>query len=178
VRFRRHALADLGEIRGPITQLYLETYAAGRTEVFFSPERFAERLDDHTGPGWSAVTAWRGDEAAGFAYACPLPPDTPWWQGVEPPPDPPFVREDGRRTLALLQLMVREPWRGLGVARRLHDLLLEGRDEERVTLLVEAAHPRVEARYREWGYRQVGRQRPYPDGPRYHVLLRPLTSAG
>ncbi|MCF6525249.1 acetyltransferase [Streptomyces sp. JJ36] len=53
----------------------------------------------------------------------------------------------------------------------LHDALLAGRGEERVTLLVEQAHSRVRARYEEWGYRRLGDLVPFEDAPVYDVML-------
>ena len=35
-------------------------------------------------------------------------------------------REDGHRTFGLMELAVRGPWRGQGIARRLHETLLDG----------------------------------------------------
>jgi hypothetical protein len=52
--------------------------------------------------------------------------------------------------------MVREPWRGTTVVRRIHDHLVSGRGERRVTLLVEKTHPKVRRRYEGWGYTWLG----------------------
>ncbi|ARZ67960.1 hypothetical protein SMD11_2309 [Streptomyces albireticuli] len=82
--------------------------------------------------------------------------------------------EDGARTLALFELMVRHPWRGTGVAQRIHEELLTGRPEERVTLLVEPTHVKVKALYERWGYEDIGDQRPFPDAPVYATMLRTL----
>ncbi|GAA0470754.1 hypothetical protein GCM10009544_36040 [Streptomyces stramineus] len=86
----------------------------------------------------------------------------------------PDIAENGRRTLALFELMVRKPWRGTGSARRIHEELLAGRSEDRVTLLVEPTHPKVKALYERWGYEYVGDQQPFPDAPIYSTMLRPL----
>lgn len=170
---QRFGLADLDYIRRVLVDLYLELYADNRDSPFFSRERFIERLNDHAGPGWETVIAFDQGEPSGYAYGCPLPPDTVWWEGVEPTPPPSLAAESGRRTFALLQLMVKPEWRGTGIARRLHDELLKGRFEERVTLLVEQDHPRVGALYERWGYASVASSRPYADGPLYDLMLRP-----
>jgi len=70
--------------------------------------------------------------------------------------------------------MVRDPWRGTGIARLLHDELLSHRIEERSHLLVEPDHPKVRALYERWGYQWMGVMQPYTDAPRYDSLLRPL----
>jgi hypothetical protein len=41
-----------------------------------------------------------------------------------------------RRTAALKEIMLRRPWRGTGIALRIHDELLAHRSEKQVSLLV------------------------------------------
>jgi len=59
--------------------------------------------------------------------------------------------EDGRRTFAVFEVMVREPWRGTEGAARSHELLLRDRPEQRATLLVDASPTTVRRRYEHWG---------------------------
>ncbi|MFK4070432.1 GNAT family N-acetyltransferase [Streptomyces sp. NPDC029674] len=85
------------------------------------------------------------------------------------------VAETGTRTYALSELMVREPWRKTGTARRLHDALLNTRTEERAMLLVNQSHPKVHALYESWGWQTLGDLRPHiPDAPLFHAMLLPL----
>lgn len=70
--------------------------------------------------------------------------------------------------------MVRVPWRKTGSAHRLHEELMTGRPEERVTLLVEPTHPKVQALYERWGYEYTGDQQPFPDAPIHATLIRRL----
>jgi GNAT superfamily N-acetyltransferase len=172
---QRFRLPDLDSIRPTLIDLYLELYAADRNSGFFTRERFSERLADHAGPGWEAVVGYDQGHAFGYAYGCPLPQDTVWWEGAEPTPPDDVTAEDGRRTFALLQLMVGTRWRGSGIARQLHDELLRKRSEERVTLLVECDHPKVRGLYEQWGYQSVAQSHPYPDGPLYDIMLRSHT---
>lgn len=93
--------------------------------------------------------------------------------------DPPGMRdfdvaEWPGRTFAVIELAVVKPYRGLGVGHRMHDLLLEGRGEERVTLLV---RPEPEARpaqamYEHLGYQRAGAVRPYDGAPVYDAMIR------
>lgn len=55
---------------------------------------------------------------------------------------------------------MRAPWRGLGVAWRLHEAGLAGGDEERVLLNALPEAEAAQAAYRSWGYRKVGEARP------------------
>lgn len=43
-----------------------------------------------------------------------------------------------------------------------------------VVLLVDPEHPRVQALYETWGFRKVGKRRPFPDSPVYAVMLAEL----
>ncbi|MFF9852413.1 GNAT family N-acetyltransferase [Streptomyces litmocidini] len=120
--------------------------------------RFPAQARDH---GFRAALARAGGgEPVGMAYGRPLPPDAVWWDELtEPVPDD-MRREDGRRTFGLMELAVRGPWRGRGVARGLHTALLDGTSAERVLLNVHPANRAATAAYRAWGYRKVGEARP------------------
>ncbi|MEU6624228.1 GNAT family N-acetyltransferase [Streptomyces litmocidini] len=120
--------------------------------------RFPVQAGDH---GFRAALARAGDGAPiGMAYGRPLPPDAVWWDELtEPVPDA-MRREDGRRTFGLMELAVRGPWRGQGVARGLHTALLDGIGAERVLLNVHPENRAATAAYRAWGYRKVGETRP------------------
>jgi GNAT superfamily N-acetyltransferase len=85
-----------------------------------------------------------------------------------------FTEETGERTLALFEIMVRAPWRGTGVAHRIHEELLSERREERVTLLVDPTHAGVKRLYESWGYVRIGDQKPFPDSPLYATMVREL----
>lgn len=169
---QRFQLWDLEYVRPVLVQLYSECYAAGRDSPFYTNEHFLERLADHAGPGWEAVVAYSQGHPIGYSYGCPLPRDTVWWDQTEPKLPLDVTAEDGRRTFALLQLMVSIGWRGTGLARRLHDSLIGGRREKRVTLLVDEEHEKVSALYEQWGYEAVGPSQPYSDGPIYMLMLR------
>jgi len=67
--------------------------------------------------------------------------------------------------------MVRRPWRGTGAAKAIHDELLSGRDEERVTLLVHKEHGKVRALYERWGYRTVGETVPFEGAPELCAMV-------
>lgn len=176
---RHYHASQLPEIRDLLVDVYAEVYADRLAEPFFSVERFAERLDGQLrSPNWAAVVGFDGGEVAGYAYGATRPANSTAWQGVQPAPDQELARENGRRTFFLFELMVRVPWRRTGAAARIHQELLRGRPEERVSLTVEHDHPRVRALYERWGYQYVGSTRPFPDAPLLDVMLRPLGLAG
>lgn len=110
----------------------------------------------------------------GMAYGYPLGPQTGWWdQLVEPVPEE-MRREDGRRTFGLMELAVRGPWRRQGIARCLHDTLLDGIDAQRVLLNVHPESEAAVAAYRAWGYRKVGDARPWVGADLHDVMLLDL----
>ncbi|MBT2446296.1 GNAT family N-acetyltransferase [Streptomyces sp. ISL-43] len=103
-------------------------------------------------------------EPVGMAYGWSLPPDTVWWDEFTEPVPAAMRREDGHRTFGLIELAVRGPWRGQGVARRLHTTLLDGVAAERVLLNVHPGSEAASAAYRAWGYRKIGEARPGGEG--------------
>lgn len=177
----RH-VRDVEHVRQTIIGIHVEVRQQdfGLTGPFYSAERFGERLTSHSGaPGWEAIIGFEAGEPVGFAYAVPLGPNTRWWSAMTSPLPEGYTDETGARTLALNEIVVRKAWRGTGVARRLHEELLAGRQEERVTLLVnpKAGDGKVQAVYEAWGYEQIGEQQPFPDSPRFAAMMRPLRAA-
>ncbi|MFD0332213.1 GNAT family N-acetyltransferase [Streptacidiphilus monticola] len=137
--------------------------------------RFGERLTRHGAePGWEAVVAWDGDEAAAFIYANSLDGAADrWWTRMNDVPGP---ETTSLPTVAVKELMVRERWRKTGLSDQLHESLLSGRVEEQATLMVnpEAGNGKVMAIYDRWGYRPVSRVQPSPDSPPLVAMVRPV----
>ncbi len=79
--------------------------------------------------------------------------------------------EDGTRTFAVTEIMIREPWRRQGHARVLHDALLSGRPEPRGALLVLPGNGPAQAAYRSWGWSRLAGLRPFEDGPVYDAMV-------
>ena len=87
-------------------------------------------------------------------------------------PEPGFTLEDGHRTFALSELMVRQPRTGRGIAHALHDELLQHRPETRATLLVRPENTTAYRAYIRWGWHRVAQLRPgWPDAPLMDVLI-------
>ncbi|MEU2719480.1 N-acetyltransferase [Streptomyces smyrnaeus] len=175
LQIQRRGAEDLDEIRPQLLAVYAEVYRERLDEDFHSVERFDERLGWNAEvPGFAAAVGYQHDRPVGYAFGCVLQPGTNWWSGLRTQVPEGTTSETGKRTFALSELMVVETLRGTGGAKEIHDALLEGRTEERVTLLVERDHPRVRARYEEWGYRQLGEVVPFPDAPVYDAMLLQL----
>lgn len=144
------------------------------TELFvrwFAGQRMA--------PGFDLVVAHADDEIVGFSFGVTLRPDTPWWSTVTTPVDAELITETPGRTFALVELLVLRPWRRRGVARRLHDQLLEGRPEQRATLTVLPEAEPAQHAYRAWGWRWVAQKsNPLPGEPVFDVMIKPLPPRG
>jgi GNAT superfamily N-acetyltransferase len=138
---------------------------------FYSAERFAERLDAYAeDPRFDLVTGRVDDRIVGYAFGGPLAANTRWWQGLITPVDPGLIHETGTRTFAFREIIVRREHQRRGYARRLHDELLAGRQEERATLLVRTDNPARDL-YLRWGWRIVGQLQPFPDSPVFDSMV-------
>lgn len=177
--FRRYGAGAARAVKDTVEAIYRDAYSEviASGEQFDSVEAFMERFDAYTsgGRGFDLVIAYAGGEPAGQAFGWPLTPGTAWWDGLDAEPGPGFTDEDGKRTFAFSEIMVRHEYTGQGVAHALHDELLRRRDEQRATLLVEADNPTAYRAYLRWGWRKAGQLRPaWPDAPLFDVLILPL----
>lgn len=165
VELRRFGHTDLPAIRQTLLDVHTDAYADDMTEF---DERFPWFVDHWGGhPDFACVIGYDGDEPVGFAYGAPATPDREWWrEHMQAPADP--------STFAFSELMVRPRWRKTGTGELLHEALLADRPEALAVLLVDPDHPKVQALYEQWGWRQIGNRQPFPDSPNFAVMLRTL----
>jgi len=175
--FQRCDAAEARDARAIVETIYRDSYTeAPQADPFNSPDVWMRRFDAYTsGRGFDLVIAFDSEEPVGQAWGWPLTADTRWWEGLTSEPEPGFTAEDGKRTFALSEIMVRQPWTGRGIAHELHNELLARRDEKRATLLVEPGNTVAYRAYAAWGWRAVAQLRPgWPDAPLFDVLVLPL----
>ena len=181
LRVRRYDGPGARGLRPTVEAIYRRSYidAVASGEPFHSPEAFMERFDSYAArDGFDMLIAYLAEEPVGQTWGWPLAQDTGWWDGLLRPLPAELTREDGRRTFALSEIMVRHDLTGRGIAHALHDRLLASRRELRATLLVEPDNVTASRAYARWGWRTVGQLRPaWPDAPVWDVLLLPLTGA-
>lgn len=165
------------EAESAFRSVYAEAFAEppyGETEAGVSATfrrfRSQTRRDGFAG----ALAATETGEPVGMAYGYPLGPKTGWWDQLTEPVTDDMRREDGRRTFGLMELAVRAAWRRQGIARRLHDALLDGSEAERVLLNVHPGSQAAVKTYRAWGYRKVGEARPWPGADTHDVMVLDL----
>ena len=123
-------------------------------------------------PGFTLAEARHGEYLVGYASGLPLRPSTSWWRGLTAPLPDGVTTEHAGRTFAVTELLVRAPWRRQGIGRELHELLLDGRKEERAALTVAPDAAAAQAAFRAWGWRKIARTRgDDADGPVLDLLL-------
>ena len=123
------------------------------------------------------VIASLNGEPVGQTWGWPLDQERAagWWNGLVEEPEPEFTVEDGKRTFALSEIMIRRPYTGQHFAHALHDELLNGRHETRATLLVNPTNETAYRIYLRWGWHKTAQLRPaWPDAPMFDVLMLPL----
>lgn len=181
--FRFRKTNDVEEIRQLILDIHVEVRGEFglMSRPFYQVERFDERLTMYAArPGWNTVIGYDGDEAIGFVFGVPLGPDSRWWASMLDPLPENYVKETGARTFAVQEIAVRGPWRGsagAGASRQLHEQILDSRQEERATLLVDptVGNGGVKRVYESWGYEEIGKQQPFADSPVFSAMvLAPL----
>ncbi len=174
IELHRYTGHEFSAIQNIAVDLYREAFGHEIDEPFWSVERFSQRIERHaTMSGFSAVVAYAQEEPIGFAYGITLPATTRWWATIQPPlTDPTFTREDGHRTLALFEVIVKLERQGQGIGRRIHDELLSKRSEQRVTVATHHGNTHARDTYTRWGYRHIGTRQPAPPAPLLDVFLR------
>lgn len=160
-----------------LTALFREVYAeppyewdVEHAELF--RKRFAGQCRD---AGFSLVEARSGDELIAFGFGVTLAPTTPWWHNLLTPLPDEITHEHVGRTFALVELLVRRPWRRRHVAATIHRQLMQDRHEERATLTVLPAADAAQAAYVKWGWDKVAQKRnPLPGSPVFDVMVKEL----
>jgi GNAT superfamily N-acetyltransferase len=123
-------------------------------------------------PGFVLAEARHGGYLVGLTTGMPLRPSTSWWKDLTAPLPAEVTTEHPGRTFALTELLVRAPWRRQGIAGSLHDLILDGRPEERATVAAPPGATAAQKALRKWGWSRVARARGPRDGsPVLDVLI-------
>jgi GNAT superfamily N-acetyltransferase len=167
-----HTGEDAWTMRDELVDVHADARADLLDQTFYTPERFAERLESYLrAPGFDLVAGRLDDLLIGYAFGSPLPANTAWWNGLQDAVDPDLTVETPGRTFAFRELLVRRAHQRRGYAHQLHDALLEHRSEQRATLLVRSDNPAL-ALYVRWGWKQVGFLQPFVDSPRFEAMIR------
>lgn len=179
LRIEKLGAAGVYEHKDGLLEVYEDVYADDLDDPFFSTPRYWELLEAYAArEGFSLVLGWLDDNLVGYALGYPLPAGSKWWSGLLTPVDPQLLGEDGVRTFAVNEIMVRARWRRRGIAHALHNaLLLEGRPEGRATLLVLPDNEAAQTAYAKWGWHKLGELRPFADAPIFDAMILDLKPA-
>ncbi|GIE86781.1 GNAT family N-acetyltransferase [Actinoplanes regularis] len=169
---------DLEKRRKVLLDVYEEVYRERLGDPFFSTPRYWERLQGYASrQGFAISIGEAGGTPIGYALGYTLPAGSGWWRGLSSDVSKDELHEDGHRTFALTEIMVRESWRRRGFARRLHDELLANRKEDRATLLVLPDNTPATTAYASWGWQKLGELKPFDDSPTYDAMVVSLPIA-
>lgn len=178
VEFATIGSKQAGRHLDEMTELYAEVYAEppyewGQEQAELFAERFrGQRRQD----GFTLIEARDQGQLVGMGFGVTLLPNTPWWQNLTTPVSQDVTTEHPNRTFALVELLVRDPWRRHHIAESMHGRLLADRIEERATLTVSPAAEAAQAAYRKWGWHWVAQKRnPLPGSPIFDVMVKQLT---
>jgi GNAT superfamily N-acetyltransferase len=172
---------DVATIVDEMTNLYatdfVEPEIKKKTPDFYSEERFRSRVLEGyaVSPGFATVSAEVGGNLVGFVTAANIGPQGSWWKDATTSLDI-DTTEDGHRTVAIFDLVVRKDHRRRGVAFLLHKELLAPRTNERATLLSSEPQQPAYSIWLKWGYEVIGRSKPDPNGPELDIFLKSLRS--
>lgn len=165
------------------TEIHAETYSEPPFEnhPFFSESAFHQRYSMALEqPRFELLVARLEGREVGYMYGYTLRPEVGWWDAVEwsekvltSRPDG-YTSEDGNRTLVIPEILVRMPWRRIGVARSMHDEFLSHRSEQRAGLRVLPNNLAAKSAYLKWGWNTVGMVRPVPEAPLYECMVKSL----
>jgi|SRR5450755_169214 ribosomal protein S18 acetylase RimI-like enzyme len=170
------AISHLDELRALYVEVYADPpYEWGDEHTSLFTDRFRTQCRQE---GFTLVEARDGQELAGIAFGLTVKPvsgSSGWWSNLTSPLPPEVTAEWPGRTFAIIELLVRAPWRRQHIAQAMHDLLLKDRPEERAMLTALPAAEPAQTAYRKWGWDKVAQKsNPLPGSPLFDVLVKPL----
>lgn len=171
----QHYTADEArELVDQLVDVYLDAHA--KDGPLYNDHRYRRQLAAHVSrDGWALVAASVDGDLVGYIYGFPLSHDTKWWEGIQEPVPQGFTEEDGRRTFAVSELLVRPAWQRRGIARALHGEMIGRRAEQRATLLVRPDNAAAHAAYHSWGWSEAAQLQPsWKGAPTFDVLVRTI----
>jgi ribosomal protein S18 acetylase RimI-like enzyme len=174
IRLQTYDASTSGAVVPVLTTIYRDVYAEppygeSDEDVHDFVESMPRRAQQ---PGFRLVVAYSHNVPVGFAFGHQLTSETRWWQGAAEPLPKSFTRETSGRTFAIIEIAVLSDFRRRGIARSMHDQLLNGRQEERATLLVRPEAGPANSAYASWGYSAIGSIRPWSTAPLYTAMIK------
>jgi GNAT superfamily N-acetyltransferase len=175
LEFRRYDGSGALAMLDTLTEVYLAGYAGepDAGDPLYSRQAFTERTTRQAREdGFALLTGSVDGELAGYTFGCPQAPGQ-WPSGPCDPEPPAGIVQSAR--FFVVELIVRQPFRGRGYARVLMDGLLAGRPEPFAAL---TANPDRFPRdmYLRWGWQHVCKL-VYTDTVTFDVLVKELVTS-
>lgn len=168
--------SEVGLFVAEVAPVYAQVYA--EPPYLEGPEDVADFLSWLSGREDMRLVLARDDgQLVGFGLAFRLLDGSWWTRLLDPlPTDFDTSETETGRTLVILELAVKAGCRRRGIARAIHDALLDQPGLDRASLTVRPEPEAEPARraYAKWGWRQVSRKQPWPEAPVYDLLVLPL----
>lgn len=179
----RHTSETAGDLVEIATEIHAEIYNEPLFDnrPFFSESAFLQRY--YTAleqPFFEFLIARFEEMEIGYIYGYALLPEVGWWDALEWSDQVKFNQpegytcEDGSRTVVIPEILVRLPWRRMGVARTLHDEFMSSRSERRAGLRVLPNNIPARTAYLKWGWNIVGMVRPASNAPLFECMVKSL----
>jgi GNAT superfamily N-acetyltransferase len=176
-----HYLVDgdggtVSDVLDDMVEVYSEVYAEPpyNSGSLWQRDAFLDRTRRQVArAGFHIIhTRSQDGEIIGYSFGVPFEQGRWWSSNASDPP----VEILSATKFAVIELILRKPWRGRGIGRQMHDRLLKDRPEQYAIL---TAHPMAPARrmYQRWGWRQVGTAQHSVDSPVFDALVLPLPLA-
>lgn len=163
VRLVQHTGAETLAGLDALADVYDEIYAEPpyNSGPLFTRSAFLSRTRAQAPtPGFTLITAEDSDEAlAGFSFGLPF--GRRWWGGEAT--TPPEELKNATK-FAVIELLVRQPFRGSGLGRDLMTALLAERPED-YAMLTSVPEAPAHTMYERWGWHKVGTVQPTATAP-------------
>jgi hypothetical protein len=180
IRHTRKTGGGLVELTAEIhTEIYNEPLFGNHQ--YFSEDAFRQRYEMALEqPSFELIMARHRGKEIGYIYGHALLPEIGWWNSIEWSEQmesnrlDDYTSEDGTRTAVIPEMLVRMPWRRMGVACALHDLFMSGRREQRAGLRVLPNNLPAKTAYLKWGWNTVGMAQSMPNVPLFECMVKSL----
>jgi GNAT superfamily N-acetyltransferase len=171
-----HDAASSLALREDVLSIYAAAHSDQGHDPWAAPGRFWERLVDiySRTRDFAMVTARTEGAVVGYAFGSPRDESGEIWQAVRSALPGLSRPDDSAPVYIFREFAVHPDWQRRGVGRVLHDALLSTRPEPLAHLLVRQDNARARAAYLSWGWRRIGRQRPFPDSQVFDAMVRTL----
>ena len=172
LRLRHTGPEETLALRDQILPVYASSHADQMHDPWFSLAEFWKRLVEIYAKtrDFDLVTAWFDDIVVGYAFGSPRDNEDLWPDIHNAFPD----MEPHGPVYIFREFAVSPTFQRQHVGAKIHDELLRGRPEQVAHLLVRPDNVAAQAAYARWGWKMIGKIRPFDDSPTFDALALDL----